>query len=93
MQHRVVLRFLPPSASKQAEITCAREKCVVFHNMVRPFPAALDVPTLATRPGCPVSSFDATKVSTFCAGMFIVVFEKFVVDGELVREESVSPPP
>ena len=32
-QHRVVLRFVPPSASKQSEITCARDKCVVFHNI------------------------------------------------------------
>ena len=40
-QHRVVLRFVPPSASKQSEITCARDKCVVFHDIGRPFPAAL----------------------------------------------------
>ena len=32
-QHRVVLRFVPLSASKQSEITCARNKCVVFHNI------------------------------------------------------------
>ena len=31
-QHRVVLRFVPP-ASKQSEIMCARDKCVVFHNI------------------------------------------------------------
>ena len=30
-QHRVVLRLVPPSASKQSEIVCARDKCVVFH--------------------------------------------------------------
>ena len=34
-QHRVVLRSVPPSASKQSEITCARDKCVVFHNIVQ----------------------------------------------------------
>ena len=32
-QHRMVLRFVPPSASKQSEIMCARDKCVVFHNI------------------------------------------------------------
>ena len=32
-QHRVVLRLVPPSASKQSEIVCARDKCVVFHNI------------------------------------------------------------
>ena len=32
-QHRVVLRLVPPSASKQSEIMCARDKCVVFHNI------------------------------------------------------------
>ena len=32
-QHRVIQQFVPPSASKQSEITCAREKCVVFHNI------------------------------------------------------------
>ena len=32
-QHRVVLRFVPPSASKQSEIMCVRDKCVVFHNI------------------------------------------------------------
>ena len=32
-QHRVVLWFVPPSASKQSEIMCARDKCVVFHNI------------------------------------------------------------
>ena len=31
-QHRVVLRLVP-SASKQSEIVCARDKCVVFHNI------------------------------------------------------------
>ena len=30
---RVIQQFVPPSASKQSEITCARDKCVVFHNM------------------------------------------------------------
>ena len=32
-QHRVVLRLVPPSASKQSEIMCARDKCGVFHNI------------------------------------------------------------
>ena len=32
-QHRVIQGFVPPSASKQSEITCARDKCVVFHNI------------------------------------------------------------
>ena len=32
-QHRVVLRLVPPSASEQSEIMCARDKCVVFHNI------------------------------------------------------------
>ena len=32
-QHRVVLRLVPPSASKQLEIMCARDKCGVFHNI------------------------------------------------------------
>ena len=32
-QHRVVLRLVPPSASKQSEIRCARDKCGVFHNI------------------------------------------------------------
>ena len=32
-QHRVIQQFVPPSASKQSEITCARDKCVVFHNI------------------------------------------------------------
>ena len=25
--------FVPPSASKQSEITCGRDKCMVFHNI------------------------------------------------------------
>ena len=33
MQHRVVLRLVPPSASKQSEIMSARDKCGVFHNI------------------------------------------------------------
>ena len=33
-QHRVIERFVPPSASKQSELTCARDKCVVFHNNI-----------------------------------------------------------
>ena len=32
-QHRVVLRLVPPSASKQSEIMCARDKCGVFHHI------------------------------------------------------------
>ena len=32
-QHRVVLRLVLPSASKQSEIMCARDKCGVFHNI------------------------------------------------------------
>ena len=32
-QPRVVLRLVPPSASKQSEIMCARDKCVVYHNI------------------------------------------------------------
>ena len=32
-QHRVVLRLVPPSASKQSEIMCARANRVVFHNI------------------------------------------------------------
>ena len=32
-QDRVVLRLVPPSASKQSEIMCARGKCGVFHNI------------------------------------------------------------
>ena len=32
-QHRVVLRLVPISASKQSEIMCARDKCLVFHNI------------------------------------------------------------
>ena len=32
-QHKVIQQFVPPSASKQSEITCARDKCVVFHNI------------------------------------------------------------
>ena len=32
-KRRVVLRFVPPSASKQSEITCARDKCMVFYNV------------------------------------------------------------
>ena len=39
--HRVVLRFAPPSASKQSEIMCTRDKCVVSIILVRPSPAAL----------------------------------------------------
>ena len=32
-QHRVIQQFVPTFASKQSEITCARDKCVVFHNI------------------------------------------------------------
>ena len=32
-QHRVIQQFVPPSTSKQSEITCSRDKCVVFHNI------------------------------------------------------------
>ena len=32
-QHRVIQRFLPPSASKQSGITCARNKGVFFNNI------------------------------------------------------------
>ena len=32
-QHRVVLRLVPPSASKQSGIMCARDKCGIFHNI------------------------------------------------------------
>ena len=32
-QHRVVLRLVPPSASKQSEVMCARDKCGIFHNI------------------------------------------------------------
>ena len=31
-QHRMIKQFVPP-ASTQSEITCARDKCVVFHNI------------------------------------------------------------
>ena len=39
-QHRVIQRFVPPSASKQSEITCARDKCVVFHNIGQAIPGS-----------------------------------------------------
>ena len=32
-QHRVIQRFVPPSGSKQSEITCARDKCVILSNI------------------------------------------------------------
>ena len=32
-QHRVIQRFLPPFRSKLSEITCARDKGVVFSNI------------------------------------------------------------
>ena len=41
-QHRVVLRFVPPSASKQSEIMCARDKCVVFHNIGKAISGSTD---------------------------------------------------
>ena len=44
-QHRVVLRLVLPSASKQSEIMCARDKCGVSIILVRPSPAALQSPT------------------------------------------------
>ena len=42
-QHRVVLWFVPPSASKQSEIMCARDKCVVFHNIGKGISGSTDV--------------------------------------------------
>ena len=39
-QYKVVPRFLPPSASKQSEMTCARDKCVVFHNIGQAIPGS-----------------------------------------------------
>ena len=41
-QHRVVLRLVPPSASKQSEIMCARDKCVVFHNIDKAISGSTD---------------------------------------------------
>ena len=41
-QHRVVLRLVPPSASKQSEIMCARDKCVVFHNIGKAISGSTD---------------------------------------------------
>ena len=32
-QHRVIQRFVSPPVPKQSEITCARDKCVVFHTI------------------------------------------------------------
>ena len=39
-QHRVVQRFLPLYMSKQSEITCARDKGVVFLNIGQVFPGS-----------------------------------------------------
>ena len=41
-QHRVVLRLVPPSASKQSEIRCARDKCGVFHNIGKAISGSTD---------------------------------------------------
>ena len=41
-QYRVVLRFFP--ASKQSEIMCARDKCVVFQNIGRAISDSTDQP-------------------------------------------------
>ena len=42
-QHRVVLRLVPPSASKQSEIMCARDKCGVFHNIGKAISGSTEV--------------------------------------------------
>ena len=47
-QHRVIQRFLPPYMSKQSEITCARDKGVVFHNIGQALPGSTDVYSLQT---------------------------------------------
>ena len=41
-QHGVVLRLVPPSASKQSEIRCARDKCGVFHNIGKAISGSTD---------------------------------------------------
>ena len=41
-QHRVVLRLVLPSASKQSEIMCARDKCGVFHNIGKAISGSTD---------------------------------------------------
>ena len=41
-QHRVIQRFLPPSASKQAEKMCAMDKCVVFQNIGKALSGSTD---------------------------------------------------
>ena len=43
-QHRVVLRLVPPSASKQSEKMCARDKRVVFHNIGKAISGSTVVP-------------------------------------------------